>query len=98
MGRKKSRTPPPSPPRRREEPFYSPFQDLKEQLRAIGTAPPPTPPPPAPATVARPARSSEVVTQQEKTLFLAEMVGVTPLPKDPRGRVGKTQQSTAKGL
>jgi DNA-nicking Smr family endonuclease len=38
------------------------------------------------------------VTQQEKTLFLAEMAGVTPLPKDPRGRVDKPQQSTAKGL
>ena len=102
MRRKKSRTPPPSPPPRREEPFYSPFQDLKEQLRAVGTAPPPAPlsvpPPPAPAAIARPARSSEVVAQQEKTLFLAQMAGVTPLPKDSRGRVDKPQQPTPRGL
>jgi DNA-nicking Smr family endonuclease len=39
-----------------------------------------------------------VVSQQDKTLFLAEMTGVTPLPKDPRGRVDKPQQPTAKGL
>ncbi len=98
MARKKSRTPPPSPPRRREEPFHSPFQDLKEQLGAIGTASPPVPPSPAPAAAARPGRSSDVVAPQDKTLFLAELAGVTPLPKDPRGRVDKPQQPTAKGL
>src|SRR5437867_35519 len=100
MGRKKSRTPPPPSPPRREEPFHSPFQDLKEQLRAMATAPPPPPPPPppAPAAVARPVQSTNVVAQQDKTLFLAEMAGVTPLPKDPRGRVDKSQQPTPKGL
>ena len=29
--------------------------------------------------------------QREKAVFLAEMAGVTPLPKDPRGRVEKPQ-------
>src|SRR5262245_19846221 len=98
MGRKKSRTPPPPPsPPRRQEPFHSPFQDLKDQLRTIATTPPP-PPPPAPAAVARPVPSANGVAQQDKTLFLAEMAGVTPLPKDPRGRVDKPQQPTSKGL
>ena len=99
MGRKKSRTPPPpSPPPRREEPFHSPFQDLKEQLRAIATTPPPAPTPPVPTAAARPVRASDAVAQHDKTLFLVEMVGVTPLPKDPRGRVGKPQQPTPKGV
>jgi len=99
MRRKKSRTPPPplSPPRR-EEPFHSPFQDLKEQLRAMATAPPPAPTPPAPVATARPVQSSNVVAQQDKILFLAEMAGVTPLPKDPRGWVDKPQQPIPRGL
>jgi len=94
MGRKKPRTPPPVAPRRREESFHSPFQDLREQLRAMASAPPP-PPPPAPAAAPRPGRLSDVVAQQEKALFLVEMAGITPLPKDPRGRVDKPQQPTA---
>ncbi len=98
MGRKKSRTPQPSLPRRREEPFHSPFQDVKEQLRAIGTTPPPAPTPPAPAAPARPVRAPDVGAQQDTTLFLAEMAGVTPLPKDPRGRMDKPQQPTPRGL
>src|SRR5262245_52192351 len=100
MGRKKSRTPPSSPPPR-QEPFHSPFQGLKEQLRAMATAPPPSPPPPpppAPAATVRPARPSNAVTRQDTALFLGEMTGVTPLPKDPRGRVDKPQQPTPQGL
>src|SRR4029453_12727990 len=100
MGRKKSRSaPPPAPPRPREEPFHSPFRDIREQLHAIEStrpaAPPaaaptagaPAPPPPPPP----PARSPKVLMQREKAVFLAEMAGVTPLPKDPRGRVEKPQ-------
>src|SRR4029453_2191800 len=91
MGRKKSRPAPPSaPPRPREEPFHSPFRDMREQLRAIGSTPPAAPPAPAPAAPPPPpARSPKVLMQREKAVFLAEMAGVTPLPKDPRGRVEK---------
>src|SRR5262249_60090695 len=50
MRRKKSRpTPPPAPPRPREEPFHSPFRDMREQLRAIGSPPSPAPPAATPA-------------------------------------------------
>jgi len=107
MRRKKPRTPPPpSPKRQREEPFHSPFREVKEQLQAIGNTTPPTappaapptaPPPDAPAT-APPTRSSDPLMQREKAVFLAEMAGVTPLPKDPRGRMGKPQQPTSKPL
>ena len=97
MGRKKSRTPP-SPPRQRQEPFHNPFHDLKEQLRTVGTTPLPASTPPAPAAAARPVPPSEAVAQQDKTLFLAEMAGVTPLRKDPRGRVDKSQAPTSRAL
>jgi len=97
MRRKKSRTPPPpSPSRQREEPFHSPFRDLQEQLRALGNTPSAAVPPAAPAAVPPPARSSDVVTQREAALFLAEMAGVTPLPQDRRGRVDKSPQPTSK--
>jgi DNA-nicking Smr family endonuclease len=90
MGRKKSRpAPPPAPPRPREEPFHSPFRDMREQLRAISSDRP-APLPAAPA-VPPPARAPKVLMQREKAVFLAEMAGVTPLPKDPRGRVEKPQ-------
>ena len=93
MGRKKSRpAPPPAPPRPRKEPFHSPFRDMREQLRAISSPPPAAPPPAAPAaSPPPPARSPKVLMQREKAVFLAEMAGVTPLPKDPRGRVEKPQ-------
>jgi DNA-nicking Smr family endonuclease len=91
MGRKKSRRAlPPAPPRPREEPFYSPFRDMREQLRAIGSDRP-APPAAAPAVPEPPARAPKVLMQREKAVFLAEMAGVTPLPKDPRGRVEKPQ-------
>src|SRR5206468_393902 len=93
MRRKKPRpAPPPAPPRPREEPFHSPFRDIQEQLRAIGSTQPEAlpaaasaapPPPPVP--------SRKALMQREKALFLAEMAGVTPLPKDLRGRVEKPQ-------
>ena len=97
MGRKKSRPPPP-PKRRREEPFHSPFGDIKEQLRTIGQTPAPAPTPPEPAATPRPAQASDVLVQREKALFLAEMAGVTSLPKDPRGRVDKRQSSASRPL
>jgi DNA-nicking Smr family endonuclease len=92
MRRKKSRPAPPSaPPRPREEPFHSPFRDMRERLRAI-ESPPPAPPDAAPAAPPPPpARSPKVLMQREKAVFLAEMAGVTPLPKDLRGRVEKPQ-------
>ena len=98
MGRKKSRpVPPPSPPRPREEPFHSPFRAIREQLRAIGNTRPAAPPPAAPAVPpAPPARPPELLMQREKAVFLAEMTGVTPLPKDSRGRVEKPQPLTPK--
>jgi len=98
MRRKKSRpAPPPAPPRPREEPFHSPFRDMREQLRAIGSTPPAAPPAPAPAAPPPPpARSPKVLMQREKAVFLAELAGVTPLPKDPRGRVEKPQALTPK--
>ena len=104
MGRrKKSRTPPALPQPPREEPFHSPFRLRERQLRAFKTpaapvaappvaAPPvpaPRPVPPTPPVVTRPARPPERVTPQERTIFLDEMAGVTPLPKDPRGRMEK---------
>ncbi len=90
MGRKKSRhAPPPAPPRPRDEPFHSPFRDMREQLRAISSDRP-APPAAAPA-VPPPTRAPKVLMQREKVVFLAEMAGVTPLPKDPRGRVEKPQ-------
>ena len=100
MRRKKSRpTPPPAPQRPREEPFHSPFQEMREQLRAVGHARPATPPPAVPVVPpAPPARSPEALIQREKAVFLAEMAGVTPLPKDPRGRIEKPQALTAKPL
>jgi DNA-nicking Smr family endonuclease len=93
MGRKKSRSAsPPAPPRPREEPFHSPFRDMCEQLRAIENTRPAAPPAAAPAAPPQPlARSPKVLMQREKAVFLAEMAGVTPLPKDPRGRVEKPQ-------
>src|SRR5262245_10684853 len=92
MGRRKSRpTPPPAPSRPRKEPFYSPFRDMGEQLRAIGRAEP-APPAAAPATPSPPpAQAPKILIQREKAMFLAEMAGVTPLPTDPRGRVEKPQ-------
>jgi DNA-nicking Smr family endonuclease len=91
MGRKKSRpAPPPAPPRPRDEPFHSPFRDMREQLRAIGSDRP-APPAAAPAVSPPPAPARKVLMQREKAAFLAEMAGVTPLPKDPRGRVEKLQ-------
>jgi DNA-nicking Smr family endonuclease len=93
MGRKKSRTPPLAlSQRQREEPFHSPFRDIKEQLRAVGQSRTPDPVPPAVAPT-RPARATDGVVQRDKALFLAEMAGVIPLPKDPRGRVDKRQTS-----
>ncbi len=100
MRRKKSRpAPPPAPPRPREEPFHSPFRDIREQLHAIGSTQPAAPPPAAATEPPpSPARPPKVLMQREKAVFLAEMAGVTPLSKDPRGRVEKPQSLTPKPL
>lgn len=91
MRRKKSRpTPPPAPQRPREEPFHSPFREMQAQLRAVGQAQPATPPSAVPVVPPPPpAHAPEALRQREKAVFLAEMAGVTPLPKDPRGRIEK---------
>lgn len=94
--RKKSRTPPPpSPPPPREELFHNPFQEVETQLRALkkpapSVAPPSRPQPPPPR---HPVRPVERVTPQERATFLEEMQGVTPLAKDPRGRIEKPRLS-----
>lgn len=99
MGRKKPRpTPPSAPPRPREEPFHSPFRDVQEQLRAVGKVQPAAPSPAAPVVPPPPGRSPEALMQREKAVFLAEMAGVTPLPKDPRGRIEKPQSLPSQPL
>ena len=100
MRRKKSRpTPPPAPQRPQEEPFHSPFRDMREQLRAVGNARPTAPPPAVPVVPSPPpARSPEVLIQRENAVFLSEMAGVTPLPQDSRGRIEKPQHLTPKPL
>jgi DNA-nicking Smr family endonuclease len=59
-------------------------------LRDMATTPPPAPvpsatPPPSPQVRAKSQ------ARQERSLFLAEMAGVKPLPKDQRGYVEKRQ-------
>jgi DNA-nicking Smr family endonuclease len=73
---------------------------VETQLRAFKKSAPPavTPPPapPKPPAATPPARTPERVTPHERVFFLDAMLGVTPLPKDPRGRVDKPP--TAKPL
>jgi DNA-nicking Smr family endonuclease len=97
MRRKKSRpAPPPAPPQPQEEPFHSPFREMREQLRAIGNT---QATPPAATPAAPPAQPApKVLMQRERAVFLAEMAGVTPLPKDPRGRVEKPRNLMPKSF
>ncbi|MGE3540178.1 MAG: Smr/MutS family protein [Candidatus Tectimicrobiota bacterium] len=99
MARKKLRTPPPAPPKPpAEEPFYRPFQDFKAQLKALKNPPPkPVPPSRPPPPPSRPARPTPSVSPQEKAWFLDAMTGVTPLQKDPRGRMDKQQVPVQRG-
>jgi DNA-nicking Smr family endonuclease len=100
MGRKRRKPRPPiltTAPQ--EEDFYRPFSEVREKLRDAVTRPAARPPTPKPAPV--PSRqvpdpiprqatvSTDERARRERALFLSEMTGVTPLPKDPRGHVDK---------
>lgn len=92
MGRKKRHNRQPnirqSP---REEPFHAPFQGLKNAAPSHDdhdALPPPSPEAPQPEARTR----QQAHTHQEATSFLHAMADVTPLPRDPRGRVGKRQR------
>lgn len=102
MGRKRRKSRPPilaTAPQ--EEDFYRPFSEVREKLRdavARPAAGPPTPKakrgPVAPRQVFDSAPGPAIVpadeqARRERALFLSEMTGVTPLPKDPRGHVDK---------
>ena len=83
-----------------EEDFYRPFSEVKEKLRDAVTRPAARPPtsedrrvPVPPRRVRHPipeqAVPADEQARRERALFLSEMAGVTPLPKDPRGHVDK---------
>ena len=91
MARKKRHKAPPAAPRR-EERFHAPFHDLKETLGQV------TPPAAPAASAATPlpyqikarqiaAQRRQRLAQQDQFVFQEAMADVTPLPKDPRGRV-----------
>ena len=99
MARKKRRTSrSPQPPSHNER-FHTPFDELKARLRDAGRAPVSSPPAPLPASPPAPVSKppapglSEAQMQRERALFLAEMAGVKPLPRDRRGRVEKHRQA-----
>ena len=82
-----------------EEDFNRPFSDVREKLREVATRPATRPPTPKAASVPQ-RQAPELVSRRttvsddererrERALFLSEMAGVTPLPKDPRGHVDK---------
>jgi len=102
---KKPRQPEPPAPPQHEEAFHSPFRALKEQLRAVSSPPPPEAPPrapatvhPAPATPSSPTPPPDVQARRERAAFLAEMTGVTPLPKDRRGFVDKPRGAVPRAV
>ena len=84
-----------------EEDFYRPFSDVKEKLRDAVTRPAAKPPMPKGRRSPTPSRQerdsapgqaivpADEQARRERALFLSEMAGVTPLPKDPRGHVDK---------
>ena len=100
MGRKRRKSRPPilaSAPQ--EEDFHRPFSEVREKLREVATRPvstastpkfAPAPHRQTPDPMSRQATvSADERARRERALFLSEMAGVTPLPKDPRGQVGK---------
>ena len=84
-----------------EEDFNRPFSEVREKLREVVARPAAKPPAPkgrrdpvpprqAPAPVPGQATvPADERARRERALFLSEMAGVTPLPKDPRGHVDK---------
>ena len=102
---RKPRQPEPPAPPQREEAFHSPFRALKEQLRAVSSPPPlETPPrtaapaPPAPVPPSHPTPPPDIQARQEEDVFLTEMTGVTPLPKDRRGFVDKPRHTVPRAV
>ena len=100
MGRKRRKSRPPIlPTAPQEEDFNRPFSEIREKLREVGTQPAIRAPASKAASVPQrqtsaPIRRQAPVpaderTRRERALFLSEMTGVTPLPKDPRGHVDK---------
>ena len=102
MGRRRRKSRPPilaTTPQ--EEDFYRPFSEVREKLRDAVTRPAAGPSRPkgnrgpvAPRQVFDSASGPAIVpaderARRERALFLSEMTGVTPLPKDPRGHVDK---------
>ena len=101
MGRKRRKSRPPilaTAPQ--EEDFHRPFSEVREKLREVATRRP-VPAPSTPRSVPAPRRQApnsiprqapvfaDERARREKALFLAEMAGVVPLLKDPRGHVDK---------
>ena len=101
MGRKRRKSLPPrltAAPQ--AEDFYNrPFGEVREKLREAAREPAAVPPAPTPVSLSRrrvsdplPKRAAVADAEparRERALFLSAMVGVTPLPKDPRGRLDK---------
>lgn len=107
MARKKRRKSTPSPAQPpREEPFHSPFKDLKSNWQRVRPEAPERPPPPRPlppeeiAQRAAQERRRQVAVQRQQreaaddmAAFRHAMKDVAPLAADPRGRVGKSRRT-----
>lgn len=82
-----------------EEDFHRPFSEVREKLREVvrgldAKLPATTPVKrqaanPVPRQAPEAPGASDERTRRERALFLSEMAGVTPLPKDPRGHADK---------
>jgi DNA-nicking Smr family endonuclease len=102
MARKKRRKAPPPPPApQRQERFHTPFDNLRETLRQAtppatqqATPPPSQPSKPAAEPLPHQIKARQIAAQRRQRLeqhdqfvFREAMADVTPVPKDPRGRV-----------
>jgi DNA-nicking Smr family endonuclease len=97
MARHKRRHPPSRQQPPQDEQSHKPFRELKALLRDVSRAPQPPPVPHTPPR-ADPHTRAEPQARRECTLFLAEMAGVKPLPKDSRGYAEKRQPLSPQGL
>lgn len=99
MARKKRRQVQPSRRAVQQEPFHTPFDELRTALREVSRTPPPTatPPPALPKPQAPAVADRQTQAKRERALFLAEMAGVQPLPQDTRGRVEKRRKPSPRG-
>jgi DNA-nicking Smr family endonuclease len=87
----------PRSPRRQDKRFHTPFGELDTLLRDMGRTPLPVATPAPAASKPQAQVSPRAEAQRERALFLAEMAGVKPLPKDPHGRVEKRQSPSRNG-